>query len=375
MLAAIIFTVCCYSHYQFFILLFAMYVAVFICNMKNRKNIIRICAAGAGNFFLTIPLLILMKNTGMFDKTINWNIGIGGRFLFSLPEGDFGDQCLYLYHFFSKNLIVIYKYFMTVSDFSILSNALVIVLLVLSLAGIIYLHKKFLVFALYTDVLIMTVFYMILRGTLTFGPSRHMLFLFPTMLLLIGAGIACIYNTFCFLNIEIMYQWSLSVYIICFCLSIPNEIAERYNYISPKEINNLAAQYEPAFIYGSEWMFDLYGIEVDGYENLSGNHDIHTGWYQKICMQEPPGKIRFMIISKTTTLDSFLDSQVDVIVNPFIENAVLHGFDNVAKQFPDYKVIYKKELPAGREVEYASKHYWNWPNGLHIFILECAAVS
>lgn len=89
-LAAIIFTVCCYSHYQFFILLFAMYVAVFICNMKNRKNIIRICAAGAGNFFLTIPLLILMKNTGMFDKTINWNIGIGGRFLFSLPEGDFG---------------------------------------------------------------------------------------------------------------------------------------------------------------------------------------------------------------------------------------------------------------------------------------------
>lgn len=368
LIATLFFTLGCYSHYQFFILVFAMYISLFIINIKKKQDLIRICLAGIGNVALTVPLLITMKNGGMFERSVNWNKGRGDCFLFMLPDGiAFWEKINYVLKFFSTNTFLIFKYFLTVNSFGVFSTLLTIILIGISLIGVIYLHKKYIELAVYGDILASVALVMIWKGTLTYGPSRHMLFVFPSFIILIAMGIACVFNNdkyerYVFLALRILGLGC----IICFLFSLPDEIAGRKNYFSEKEINKLASEYSPDFIFGTKYTVDLYNMYIEGYNNLS---DIAVGWCQKYDIDSADIATRFMMISRTTSVNDFLDRTEDVV---FTENARSHGFDHVADQFPQYKVLFNKAVPIGREVEYASKYYNNYPNGLNIYILECA---
>lgn len=72
----ILFTLGCYGHYQFFILLFCYYIALFIYNLKKKDNRLRIVIIAFANLLCALPLILFFINNGRMTNGINWNRGV-----------------------------------------------------------------------------------------------------------------------------------------------------------------------------------------------------------------------------------------------------------------------------------------------------------
>lgn len=362
---SILFIAGCYSHYQFFILLFAFYIAIFFTNIKRKMEVIRIVICGIINILGTIPLLHFMIQYGKFERTLNWNIGIGGAFHFSTercPQSVFS----YVLNFITENTYLIFKYFFTIASFNMISNVLAIVFIIFSILGLVRVHKKCKFLAIYSDMVFLVLMVMILKGSLTYGPSRHMLFVFPVMLILIGVGVDCFITTLKNIEINKTVEFVTGVLILCFILSLPTTIADRKNNISEEKLQEIVARYSPDFIYGFSWTNDLYLMNFDGYDNLSGSYGANDGWVQKYYNDEDID--RYIILSRNISIEEFYNR--GDLQQQFCDKLILYGLSNVVDNLKNYEVIYKKEIPNGVEVEYASEYYVNYPNGYHLYVLE-----
>jgi hypothetical protein len=230
--------------------------------------------------------------------------------------------------------------------------------------GLIYLHKNKKEMAIFVDVLSAVTFFMVMRGTLTYGPSRHMLYMYPVMLYIIYSGIDClveknVMNELCIVVVGMFY-------LVSFVLSVPGQIVERKNYISEKEIADVVAEYEPDLVYGWRWTGDLYMMDFEGYDNLSEIYGENLGWIKKSSLDDMKVNC-LMIISRTTDISGFWDKNVQERYN---KSFLKRGFNVMTQNSSTYEIIYKKEIYSSAEVEYASKYYSNYKNGLYMYVLE-----
>ena len=361
----LVMSICCYIHFQVFMMTFAMYAALFVVNIHFPKKKHRLIVTGGCNLIATLPLLLKMREMDMFSKGVNWNRGIDGSFQFVMPDGGFVIFIKYIFDFFVRNTFLIYRYFFTIEEFGWLGAIIAGCIIVLTLMGMIYIHHNKMIIAVYTDVLLLLNLVLIIKGSLTYGPSRHMIFMVPTLLLLIFYGIFQIDDIIKKEEIvQKVFKVTSLVILAMFLLTFPNEFAQRRNYIS--KIQLLVEEYKPDFIYGYAWISDLYPMKIDGYANESAAWGSNAGWITKTDKSNITN--RFMIISRTVNKDQFLEDER--IGESFKEKLYQCGYTDYLKTYPNYKLIYQLEVDSGEEVEYASKYYNNYGNGLYLYIFE-----
>lgn len=372
LLALFLFTLGCYAQYQMFILVFATYVATFLCNLKNRKKLTRIIFAGVINFGATLPLLLYLLYTGKIFQGINsWNIGADGMFRYQSIAGEHVvDQIKYTVTFFLRNMFLCFKYIFLSDSFEYIANILTVVLLIFACLGMYYIHKnkEYIIFALFHDVLSMTMFILILRGSMTLGPSRHILIMEPIWIILIYFGIIQLYNM---KKIKCFYKrfvYAIAIFTaLLFVFSVPKEIATRRNFISEKYMQDLVNKYEPQFVFAESNLDDLYLFNIEGFSNNSMS--LGSGWLQNSNVHIAPQRNdSIVLMSKNYTIDdiqipeNYMRQQLEERIEYFKLDKKWADFDN-------YEIVYKKEIQTDAEVEYARKYYWNYSNGLYLYVL------
>lgn len=368
-IATLLFSIGCYAQYQMFILVFSMYVVMFLGNLKNRKYLGKILFAGGINFVSAVPLLLFLWDTGKVSRGVNWNVGENGAFYFRNIIGEnIVERLQSAGIFFLKNIVICFKYMFLANSFQYVANILTILLLLCAGLGIYYVHKnkEYLMFALFHDLTIVILLVMIIMGKLTFGPSRHILFIVPIWVLLIYFGI--IQFTNCAKHKKIydqMIRMCIGLIAVLFVFSIPKEIFSRKNLISEEYINNLINKFEPGIIYTEPNLNDLFLFDIYEYSNFSDA--TWTGWLQKSDINvRPKSGDSIILMSRNYTLDDFN------ITEKLRFEGILkyYNLDIEWGNFDRYSVAYKKEIQTNAEVEYAREYYRNYPNGLHVYVLK-----
>lgn len=368
-LATLLFSIGCYAQYQMFMLVFAIYIVSFLGNMKNKQNLGRVIFTGAVNVVSSIPLLLFLFDTNKLSRSINWNMGKDGMFLYQNPAaGNVLEQVWYAITFFAKNIFICFKYMFLADSFYYIANIMTVVLLLLCGLGIWYVHKdkKYIIFAAFHDFMMIILLVMIIAGKLTLGPSRHILFIVPVWTMLIYFGAVQLKNMPC------IGKWYIKILTVSICLSvalfvfsIPKEVSTRRNLVSEQQIQNLVDEYEPGIIYTDPYLNNLFLISVDGYSNLS--KATWNGWLQKPDIgSRPQTNDKIILMSRNYTLDDFRDKETERIEGLL----KYYNLDTEWSNFDKYSVVYKKEIRTDAEVEYARKYYWNYPNGLFVYVLE-----
>lgn len=369
-----LFIIGCYAHFQFYYIIFSFYVSYFIdsilkiykdkhnielmkLNVNRIKNIVLI---GMLNFVFTIPGINSFIKTGMLEKSVNWNAGKNMMFLYNGSNG-----VLYTIKFFIKNIIILVRYFYTVSNISFFSTILSISLVLLSIFGLINLYKKRLEFIFYI-LLYGIVCILILLSKLTLGPSRHFLFIFPFFLYLVIEGID--YLNFIMLQnykISIIFGILLMINIIMFICFFSNEYKMRKDYANEKEMNNLAKEYDVDAIYFCYDYSSHQLFNIKDYTNINYRYDYTNGFFVKDKNNVKKNEYNIMIVSRHQELENFL-LENDRFKSKFLDYLNIFDISNIDK----YKVIYSDEIFSNYEIEYDSRDYWNFPNGKHLYIVK-----
>lgn len=61
--------------------------------------------------------------------------------------------------------------------------------------------------------------------------------------------------------------------------------------------------------------------------------------------------------------DNYMRQQLEERIDYF-------KLDKKWTDFNDYTIVYRKEIQTDAEVEYARKYYWNYSNGLYLYVLK-----
>ncbi len=373
LVASLLLTLGCYAQYQMFIFVFATYVAVFFCNIKNKRSLIRVVFAGGVNLAATLPLIFYLFNTGKISQGINsWNIGNDSMFRYQCIDNiHAAEKVKYTFEFFLRNIFLCFKYIFLSDSFEYIANILTYVLLICAVLGVFYIHKskEYIIFAFFHDLIAIVMFVLILRGSITLGPSRHILIMEPVWITLIYFGLIYLVNM---KKVKAYYKKTVSiitvVVIVLFALAIPGEIATRRNFISEIYIRNLVKEYNPQFVFAESSLNDLYLFNIEGFFNNSMS--LGSGWLQNSDIHiKPQTNDTIILMSKNHSMDNIKVS--DNYMRQQLEERIDYfKLDKKWTDFNDYTIVYRKEIQTDAEVEYARKYYWNYSNGLYLYVLK-----
>ena len=367
----LMFSIGCYAQYQIFILVFVAYIVTFIGNMKNRKNAIRVLFAGVVNFLSSMPLLIFLFSSGKLSQSINWNAGKNDMFSYQIVGGGGYENVKYAIIFWIRNIFLCFKYLFLANSFDIIANILTVILMICAGLGVYYIHhnKEYKLFAFFHDLLALIFVVMVTKGSLTLGPSRHILFIEPLWILLIYFGIIQLSNikTISFYRKKIVITITFLV-ITLFVFSIPNEVASRRNLISEKYLCHLMEKYNPRFVFSEGSLDDLFLVDIDGFSNHSMS--LGNGWLQSPDIDvSPHNNDNIILMSKYYTIEDLKDNE-NRMKQQLLERINSFNLDIKWGDLDSYTIVYKKEIQTDAEVEYARKYYWNHPNGLCLYVLK-----
>ncbi len=164
-------TLLCFSQYQLFIFVFCFYVVMFFKYLKTRNIWWKIILSGILTVLLNAHNLYIFFKSGMGVRGLNWNAGINGQYLFDIATLDGLLAILqYTFKFFASNIIQCYKYLLLPCKYDTVATVLAIILVVLSMAGLIGLHKGNKIqrdIGYFIDVVLGLYFVLILNGILT----------------------------------------------------------------------------------------------------------------------------------------------------------------------------------------------------------------
>lgn len=359
-LAIICFVLACYFQYQMFMVVFAAVVSLYLVHFKEKITRLRAFATGVSAFVITIPLLNGMSESGALQRGVNWNAGLGWIFLFNLPRDE--NSILYIIKFFVGNAVTIFKYIFAVDKVGVLGTVVSVFLLALAIIGIVKLHDCCLRVAVFQDVLLVEFLIMILRGSLTFGPSRHILFIIPLMVIDISLGIYMLKDTY--KKADYLVIPMLFTIIVAFTLSAPYEFGERRRLIDEKMISSLALEYDVEFLYeyaGIEAPHDMELMKIDGY------HKGHSNFLMKNDMSKNTsiGK-RVLLYSNYYDYPELMLEALPVLQQDLRDT----GYDVDWSRLDECRVIYSDDVITSEGVEYASNLYYTKGNEKHLYVLE-----
>lgn len=276
----------CYASYQMFVYIFAFYVSIFFFFLfkKNISKVRGTIFSGCLTFILCVPLIINFFRYHLLSRSVNWNQGDNGQFLFCVDNAE--NKLLYFLSFFIRNTVIFFRSFFVYYEQGLLVNVLSIFIFLATVIGLIYLHHKEKWIAIFIDGCYLTTFVMILSGRLTYSPSRHLLVIEPIIIFLFAVGISYIFNKDKTFIIKLLYIGTFLSAIFIFVLNFHNEFELRKNRISEYKVYKMVHEYEPALImfYGNTFDLDL--MEIENYDAIL------SGGYQPQCIKKCESEIK-----------------------------------------------------------------------------------
>lgn len=161
---------------------------------------------------------------------------------------------------------------------------------------------------------------------------------------------------------------TICLIILLFVFSVPTEVATRKNLISEKYLCGLIDKYEPRFIFTEVNLNDLYLFNLGEFTNNS--EPVGQGWLQNVDIEVTPRKNDTIILmSKNYSFDD-IGNMDHTMRQQLAEKVNYFNLDTAWADLDNYTILYKKEVQTDAEVEYARKYYWNFPNGLYLYVLK-----
>lgn len=264
----------CYAQYQLFIFVFCFYAVMFFKYFHVRKTCRRVVLSGITSVVLNIPNLHSFFDKGMGDRGLNWNIGFEGQFLYDITTLDnFGEIFRYTVKFFINNVLQCYKYLLLPCKYETIAAIIAAFLVILTLIGLLKLHKGNQVerdIGYFIDAVFALYLVLILKGTLTLSPSRHLLVMVPVILICICAGFIALLNKLTNLKYcDIISGSFYAIIIILFMLELPDQINDRTNRFDAEYFENVIKEYDADFVITYGYSMDAYLLEnVDYIQRL-----------------------------------------------------------------------------------------------------------
>jgi len=115
-------------------------------------------------------------------------------------------------------------------------------------------------------------------------------------------------------------------------------------------------------------MNDLYLFNVGGFSNRS--EPVKNGWLQSPNINiKPENNDTIILMSKSYTMDDIRNIE-NSMRKQLEERLNYFNLDMEWGNIDKYKLVYKEEIHTDAEVEYARDYYWNYPNGLFLYVLK-----
>lgn len=106
----------CYASYQMFVYIFAFYVSIFFFFLfkKNISKVRGTIFSGCLTFILCVPLIINFFRYHLLSRSVNWNQGDNGQFLFCVDNAE--NKLLYFLSFFIRNTVIFLEVFLYIMN-------------------------------------------------------------------------------------------------------------------------------------------------------------------------------------------------------------------------------------------------------------------
>lgn len=260
----------CYAQYQLFIFVFCFYVVMFFKYICTRKMCQKVILSGMLAVLLNVPNLQSFFRAGMGVRGLNWNTGINGQYIFDITALDnLGSILQYTLRFFVSNVIQCYKYLLLPCKYDLIATIFAIILVVLSLLGLIGLHKGNKIqkdIGYFIDVVLGLYLIFLLTGILTLSPSRHLLVMVPIVLICICGGFTVLLNKL--VNLKycdlLCYSFCLII-VVLFIVELPDQIYVRTNRFTKQYFENMVNEYTPDIVITYGYSMDPYLLENADY--------------------------------------------------------------------------------------------------------------
>lgn len=338
-----------YIQYTLIIPMAALYFSFFVfSDMKKRKSII---LSGLSTVLFLLYYALSILNRDMMERGVNWNEGIGKRFLFKLPVAGMAEKLEYTFNFIIRNFICVIRNFFISNQFTPVVYVLTFAFIIFILLGFIYIHKKDIKIAVFIDFNIFAFMVLVFLGKITLGPSRHSLILYPIFLFLFSYGIKYAAESgkkiisVCIVLMGIMMSvvWLKSGFI---------EWENRKNMLLGTEYQFYMEKYQPQYIIAYQKTIGYILPQTESYEKVVGDWSGYNVYYNK---SEKNGFIMYIgagndltegTMNEIRELPYFTDHHIE-LSHEFIDS-------------------YEKKYDT--EIEYASSYYSNGKNGFHLYI-------
>lgn len=352
--AGVLFAVACFAHYQMFIVVFAAFVAMFFLHLADREHIGRLVCCGVITLALVLPLLANFFERGLLNNSLNWNIGNEGQFLFDVGAQE--NVLTYIVKFWITNCVIIFKYFFGTNIVPIAGTVTGCALCVLFVIGVAGMHKQCFRLALFQDILLFEIILMVVRKSLSLGPSRHMLFLYPIMLINIALGIKLIVERISFSKIFIPVL--LLGITVLFIASVPGEISGRKNLFYEQRVSEIIKSNDVQYVFASGYGGDISLANIEGYESDSKPTDSVYVLMKCGTSVQPSAGDKILVMTRGDSI-----SDIEGVLKQREES---EGWTELS----DFMLVSSEEYNTGKEIEYASSMYENGKNQINLYILE-----
>lgn len=358
---SVIMGILCYGQYQIFIFVFTYYLACFWdCLIKKEyKALLHYLLASIGSLLLTVPILLKIITLGLLSRGTNWNVGPENCYLFTWPNSNFGEGIEYIFTFFIKNIYLLYENFFVSNKENLGVHLSAIILLLLSILGAIFLQKrKDRKLKVFVNLSFLLILIMIVLGKLTLSPSRHMMVMFPFMILLICEGIVSLGKLWSNKTIGNKLTLALVLAImLVFFLDYPTEFSKRKMILDEKTIKERVEEYQPDIICAHGYFFAINMMNFPGYTNITDSSLPEMSYYVK---SQEQANTRIMFVGGGPVSEES--------INKLIKD-IREKEQTELSPSSEWSIIYNEEEMPKSATEY-SKSWGEWGNGKQILVYD-----
>lgn len=334
-----------YFQYQLFIVVAAAFASLFFYHLKEKTLRLRVFAGGVLTLIFSAPLLYMLLATGNMERAVNWNAGPNGEFLFDISGK--GSFISYSIKFFVKNSVTILKFYSDADQlpwkFGEIIGAILLFLFVAGICAMYRLNKRV---AFFQYFLLIEFIGMVVSGKLTLSPSRHVMFLYPIIVVNICLGAKVLIEEYekLFVLVGII---SISL-VVAFTTSIPQEAGNRVRLISENEMMTLIEENNIQYIYVYPRDNEIQLFDIEGYSSDS------VGGYSRIIKKNgiaelPKSGDKVLLYSDEQSLSGILNS-----VQTLSNELELNDMRLEWSRLDGCNIVYRDEQSMDRGIEYSS---------------------
>lgn len=352
----------CYSQYQLFIFVFALYASLFFIKIKKVKKegwreIICLVSSGLLTVLSSIPILMVVFENDLLGSGFSWNVG--NKHQFKLVYSHAGILGIYdVIVYIIKNLVICIRTFFVYKSSNVFTSAIAILIFIISVVGFLYtnMKKKEWKYTLFFDIVIFVYLFLVISQKLILSPSRHNMVLIPIILFYFMYGMYAISQKKVIIGKIVTSAFVVMISGI-FLVTWKEEYHNRENPINTKYFTKLVNKYQPISISSIYW-----GIFSTNYLNIPGYWDYKTDVRTLAKVDNTKHNVLLIYDIQKKLKQKDIDN--------LLENMKKFDIPVEYKDSKKYKILYKLERKNITEIEYAYAQFTNYPNSFYCYVIE-----